>query len=89
MANGLRKNFNQNAKILMTTILNKLKDKKQNVVDETIATIKKMFFCCNLDEFFEDLKQLLEDKASGTKVNVFIIIEHYIEDNSKEKLNKM
>lgn len=48
-----------------------------------------MFFSCNLDEFFEDLKSLLEDKAPGTKVNVFIIIEHYVDDNPKERLNKM
>lgn len=48
-----------------------------------------MFFACNLDEFFEDLKSLLEDKAPGTKINVFIIIEHYVDDHSKERLNKL
>ncbi|CAK71124.1 unnamed protein product (macronuclear) [Paramecium tetraurelia] len=89
MANGLRKNFNQYAKIIMLPVLTKLKDKKQNIVDETIFTIKKLFYSCSLDELFEELKALLEDKAPGPKINVFIIIEHYLDETPKDKLNKL
>ncbi|CAD8143446.1 unnamed protein product [Paramecium pentaurelia] len=89
MANGLRKNFNQYAKIIMLPVLNKLKDKKQNIVDETITAIKKLFYSCNLDELFEELKALLDDKAPGPKVNVFIIVDYYIDETSKDKLTKI
>ncbi|CAD8051018.1 unnamed protein product [Paramecium sonneborni] len=89
MANGLRKNFNQYAKIIIFPVLTKLKDKKQNIVDETINAIKKLFYSCNLDEIFEELKALLDDKAPGSKVNVFNIIEYYIDESSKDKLNKL
>lgn len=73
----------------MLPVLSKLKDKKQNIVDETIITVKKLFYSCNLDEFFEDLKSLLEDKAPGPKLNVFIIIEHCLDEMPKDKLNKL
>lgn len=48
-----------------------------------------MYYCCTLDEFFEEFKSLLEDKAPGTKINVFILIEIYIDENPVEKLHKM
>ncbi|CAD8158908.1 unnamed protein product [Paramecium octaurelia] len=89
MANGLRKNFNQYVKIIMLPVLTKLKDKKQNIVDETISAIKKLFYCCNLDELFEELKTLLDDKAPGPKVNVFIIVDYYLDETSKDKLTKL
>jgi cytoskeleton-associated protein 5 len=47
-----------------------------------------MFYCCSLDEFFEDFKALLDDKAPGPKINVFVLIEAYLEENNKEKLIK-
>lgn len=89
IANGLRKHFNQHAKMILESVCAKLKDKKQMVVDETLSTIQKLFFALNLDEMIEELKCQLEDKAPGTRLNVFIVIEMYIDEQSKEKLNRL
>lgn len=48
-----------------------------------------MFYCCNLDELFEELKVLLEDKAPGPKINVFIVVDYYMDETSKDKLTKL
>ena len=57
MAEGLRKVFSNSAKNLVYNLLQKLKDKKTNIVNETHNSIEIFFnFCMNLDEISEDLK---------------------------------
>jgi len=57
MAEGLRKVFSNPAKNLVYNILQKLKDKKTNIVNETQNTLQIFFnFCLNLDEISDDLK---------------------------------
>ncbi|CAD8052112.1 unnamed protein product [Paramecium sonneborni] len=89
LANGLRKNFLQYVKILTQPLFARLKDKKQNIVDDTITTLKKFFYCCTLDDLFEEVKTLLDDKASSPKINVFILIEYCLDECPKEKLIKL
>ncbi|CAD8043629.1 unnamed protein product [Paramecium primaurelia] len=89
LANGLRKNFYQYVKILIQPLFARLKDKKQNIVDDTITSLKKFFYCCTLDELFEEVKTLLDDKSSSPKINVFILVEHFLDECQKEKLLKL
>ncbi|CAD8136690.1 unnamed protein product [Paramecium pentaurelia] len=89
LANGLRKNFYQYVKILIQPLFARLKDKKQNIVDDTITSLKKFFYCCTLDELFEEVKTLLDDKSSSPKINVFVLVEHFLDECQKEKLLKL
>ncbi|CAD8048541.1 unnamed protein product [Paramecium sonneborni] len=89
LANGLRKNFLQYVKILIQPLFARLKDKKQNIIDDTITTLKKFIYCCTLDDLFEEVKTLLDDKASSPKINVFILIEYCLDECPKEKLIKL
>ncbi|CAK55846.1 unnamed protein product (macronuclear) [Paramecium tetraurelia] len=89
LANGLRKNFYQYVKILIQPLFARLKDKKQNIVDDTITSLKKFIYCCTLDELFEEVKALLDDKSSSPKINVFILIEFFLDECQKERLLKL
>ncbi|CAD8148761.1 unnamed protein product [Paramecium pentaurelia] len=89
LANGLRKNFGQYVKILIQPLFARLKDKKQCIVDDTIQSLKKFFYCCTLDELFEEVKTLLDDKASSPKINAFLLVEYCLDEIIKEKLIKL
>lgn len=41
------------------------------MVDEAIGCLKKFLYTLTLDEMYESLISLLEDKAPNTRVNVF------------------
>lgn len=48
-----------------------------------------MFYALSIDDMFEEFKVLFEDKAGGTKINVFILIENYLDNYPKERLLKL
>ncbi|CAK90740.1 unnamed protein product (macronuclear) [Paramecium tetraurelia] len=89
LANGLRKNFGQYVKILIQPLFARLKDKKQSIVDDTIISLKKFFHCCTLDDLFEEIKALLDDKASSPKLNAFLLVEYCLDEITKDKLVKL
>ncbi|CAD8141973.1 unnamed protein product [Paramecium octaurelia] len=89
LANGLRKNFGQYVKILIQPLFARLKDKKQSIVDDTITSLKKFFYCCTLDDLFEEIKALIEDKASSPKLNAFLLVEYCLDEIAKDKLVKL
>jgi cytoskeleton-associated protein 5 len=64
MAGGLRKNFTHSCKIILTPMMQKLKDKKQQVIDEVNGAIKRFFYVLTLDDLMDDIKEVLEDKVS-------------------------
>jgi hypothetical protein len=51
--------------MVLYIILQKLKDKKQAVLLEVQATVKKFHYSITLDDMFEDLRELLEDKVKN------------------------
>jgi hypothetical protein len=50
LASGLRKAFNQGAKILAPLIMSKLRDKKPQVTDETQKSLTALFHSMTLEE---------------------------------------
>ncbi len=63
LAKGLRKNFNH-AKLLTPFLVGKLKDRKRQVVDETINTFDAFAYCYNLEDVSTDFVEALGDKDS-------------------------
>ena len=50
LALGLRRQFNQGAKILSSIIISKFKDKKTQIVEEAHASTAALLLCINLDD---------------------------------------
>lgn len=66
--------------MLSTNLIEKLKDKKQVIVDEALKSLKNFFFCMTLDEFSDDLKEALSDKNSGSKLNSMNLLLACVEE---------
>ncbi|KAL4477492.1 hypothetical protein ABPG74_002642 [Tetrahymena malaccensis] len=89
LASGLRKQFSQSAKLLSSQIVEKFKDKKQFIVDEALKTLKNYFYCITLDELVEDLKEALNDKNAGSKLNAINLLINCIEDEKYKNTFKL
>lgn len=57
LAKGLRKNFFSSAKSFFSVLLQKFKDKKTNIIDETHKTLESFIYCITLDDILEDIKE--------------------------------
>ena len=89
MASGLRKNFNHYCKVLVSPMMQKLKDKKPQIIDEVFEAIKKFFYVLNLDDIMPDVQELLKDKAPNARANALQVVEYYIDSQPKQVLIKM
>ena len=78
MALGLRKQFQNNAKILLSLLMQKFKQRNVLVVDQTSKCLFTFIHCLNIDDVLDDFKELIEDKSPLTKVNVLNFIEIFI-----------
>jgi hypothetical protein len=62
LANGLRKSLARHAKILLTPLYLKLKDKKGPVCDEALKALKLYLHCVKIEVLLEEIKVCLSDK---------------------------
>jgi hypothetical protein len=67
-AKGLRKNFNPIARKELSTLLLKLKEKKQ-ITDEVFLALDAFDHCYKLEEVLEDIKTGLKEKNTVGKTN--------------------
>ena len=88
MASGIRKPYASSAKLLSTQLIEKLKDKKQPIVDEALKTLKNFFYCMTLDELIDDLKEALNDKNSGSKLNALNLLLNCVEEEKYKQTFK-
>jgi hypothetical protein len=61
-------------------LIEKLKDKKQPIVDEALKSLKNFFYCLTLEELMDDLKEALNDKNSGSKLNAMNLLLICVEE---------
>ena len=83
LAKGLRKHFAPTAKSIAPFILQKFREKKTQVVEETYKTFDMLFYSISLDDIVDDLKEALTDKNAFAKVNILGLIDKYLERNSQ------
>jgi cytoskeleton-associated protein 5 len=81
LAKGQRKYFDHYAKQFLPTLLQKFKDKKTQVIQETHTTLDNLLFSLTFEQCLEDLKEALEDKTPAVKTNTSALIER-LADNS-------
>lgn len=57
LAKGLRKNFFISAKSFFGVLLQKFKEKKTNIIEETHKTLENFIYCITLDDVIDDIKE--------------------------------
>jgi len=84
LAKGLRKNFSMTCKSATPALLSKFKDKKTQIIEETMKALDNFLYCITLDEVTEDLKDALDDKVPDIKIHTVTWIEHACERNPEK-----
>jgi hypothetical protein len=68
---------------LIPNLILKLKEKKTQIIQETMATLKKLNKCLTLDEIFDSLDVLFDDKSGEARSYAIDVIINYL-DNFKK-----
>lgn len=73
LAKGLRQEFSASSKLLFPFILEKFKDKKTQMIEETHLTLEFFLkYSLGIEEVIETVKASLKDKHSGFKINILL-----------------
>ena len=83
LAKGLRRNFTGTAKSVAPLILQKFREKKTLVLEETYRTMDLFYYSFSLEDITEDLKEGLADKNTVAKVNILSLIDKFVEKNAQ------
>lgn len=79
LAKGLRKHFASTVKAMAYLILQKFRDKKTQVIEETYKAFDMLFYSISLEDISDDLKEALADKNAFAKVNILGLIDRFLE----------
>lgn len=79
LAKGQRKYFDNYARQFLPLLLQKFKDKKTQVLQETHAGLDNLMFSLTLEQCMDDFKEALEDKTPSVKTNTCQLIERLSE----------
>lgn len=79
LAKGQRKYFDNYARQFLPLLLQKFKDKKTQVLQETHAGLDNLMFSLTLEQCMEDFKEALEDKTPSVKTNTCQLLERLAE----------
>ena len=85
IAKGLRKSFANSAKILFPLVLNKMKDKKNQMIQETFHTLNDFYYSLSIEDVVEDIKHGLKDKAPNMRLNIINWVGKFIEKKIQDK----
>ncbi|KRX07362.1 Armadillo-type fold [Pseudocohnilembus persalinus] len=88
LAQGLRRSFFQGAKILFGLTIQKFKEKKTLVIQETHLALANFFYSVQLDEVWEDIKEGITDKTPNMKVHTFTLLEKYFDSFEGSQIPK-
>lgn len=91
LAKTLRKSFQASAKLLFPLVISRFKEKKAFIIEETHKTLEFFFYSlAGLDDVFEDLKEVLQEKVVPLKQNALIWLDKFLEKmlkNPQKSLN--
>lgn len=82
LAKGQRKFFESYARQFLPLILQKFKDKKTQVLQETHSTLDNLMYSLTFENVFEDVKDALEDSNPTVKTNTCAWLERVFESLS-------
>ena len=79
ISKGLRKQFIHSAKSLFPLILSKMREKKDQMIEETFHTLNDFYYSISIEDVSEDIKQGLKDKAPNMRSNIISWLGKFIE----------
>ncbi|XP_024396661.1 protein MOR1 [Physcomitrium patens] len=91
LASGLRKDFNSGSKLLLPVLLDKLKEKKQVMVDALTTTLNAMHKggCIQLQDVIEDVKLATKNKVPLVRSSCLTWVATCIETSNKPTVLKL
>lgn len=75
LAKGLREDFEPYCKELISSLLQKFKEKKTSLLEEVNQVLENFLSCCTLEDILSDLVTAISDKAPTVKKNTCLFIE--------------
>ncbi|XP_014256323.1 protein mini spindles isoform X2 [Cimex lectularius] len=88
LANGLRKKFHQYASVMMATLFEKFKEKKQNVVLALREAVDAIFPSTSLELLLEDVIVSLDNKNPSIKAEIASFLARCFAKSTSAALNK-
>lgn len=85
MARGLRKKFKETARSISPLLLQKLSDKKSQVVEEVYRTFDMLYYSISLEEISDQIQDALGDNNQRSKLNILGLIERYLDRENLDK----
>ncbi|EGR33040.1 hypothetical protein IMG5_062950, partial [Ichthyophthirius multifiliis] len=85
LCKSIRKNFNMASKQLFESVLQKLRDKKTSIIEETKISIDNFWFSITLEEVLDEIKEALQDKTPTLKLQTMYILEKYFDIKGDKK----
>jgi|SRR6218665_2348173 len=74
LSKGLKKNFAHPCKVILGYVFSKLRDTKAMIVDEAQETLEFMLYCLAIEDFQEDIRDGLKDKAPNMRFQTLKLI---------------
>ncbi|XP_050293470.1 protein mini spindles isoform X2 [Anthonomus grandis grandis] len=88
LANGLKKRFQVYSGALIQTILEKFKEKKQNVVTAMREAIDAVYLSTNLEAILEDVQEAMNNKNPSVKSEVSLFLARAFTKTQPVSVNK-
>lgn len=79
LAKGLRRHFSPTVKAQFLNVIEKFREKRTQMVDETFNTLNEFNYCISIEDVIDDVKKGLGDKAPTMKVNLLNWIGKFVE----------
>ena len=90
LARGLRKEFALHARTSLPIILDKFKEKKQNVVNALTEALDAMHpYCFTLADMMDDVKSALENKVPSVRQQTLATLLRFLSSTPKPLLTKV
>lgn len=88
LSGGLRKNFSGGAKLLSSLLFQKLKDKKQFIVDDSLKALSNIFlYCLSIEDVVDEFQSGFSDKNSVFKGNILTLLVRLFDERPKQIKN--
>ncbi|XP_056629748.1 protein mini spindles isoform X2 [Diorhabda sublineata] len=88
LANGLKKKFQTYSGFCVSTILEKFKEKKQNVVSALRDAIDAVYLTTNLEAILEDVLEALNNKNPSVKIETSLFLARAFTKTPPTSVNK-
>ena len=89
LANGLRREFNQQAKQFHSNIFLKFKDKKTATVEITNAALDSFLLAMGLEDMVDTIQECLNDKTPSVKIQTALFVERAVLKTAPKMMNRI